>query len=67
MADRWLFFLDAGGWLTGRGAALFPVQSRIPNSAPLSPSHCAGSAATVLFPDRVRGCRCVPTASHGAA
>lgn len=64
MADRGLFFLDAGGWLARGQSAPFPIQSRISNSAAPSLSHCAESAATSLFPDRGRGCRRVPTASH---
>jgi hypothetical protein len=67
MTDLWLFFVGASRWLAGRQSAPCPVQPRIPNSAPFSPSHWAGSAVALLFSDRGPGCRWVPTASYGAA
>jgi hypothetical protein len=33
MADHWLFFLDADGWLVGPESAPFPGEARILNTA----------------------------------
>jgi hypothetical protein len=33
MADRWLFFLDADGWLVGPESTPFPGEARVLNAA----------------------------------
>jgi hypothetical protein len=63
MANRWLFFLDADGWLVGPESAPFPGETRILNAALAAlrdPAAWSDPAVALLVADRGPHNPCAP-------
>jgi hypothetical protein len=70
MDDRWLFYLDADGWLVGPESAPFPDEARTLNAALAALGNAAAGSdleGALLHEDREPDRRHEPTARYGAA
>jgi len=70
MDDRWLFYLDADGWLVGPESAPFPDEARTLNAALAALRNAAAGSdleVALLLDDREHDRRREPAACNGAA